>query len=76
MNPLRRLRLGRAHQVGDRRVRPPAKIEMDVVLDPVHIEEQALFRADDAAEIGVEALRHVAGDPRRAMLRAEHDVEE
>lgn len=60
-------------QVG---VGPPAKIEMDVILDAADVVEDALLGADDAADVWIETLSNVVRDPRSAAFGGEDDVKE
>lgn len=63
MHPLGRARLNRAQQVGNRCVRTPAEIEMDVVLHASDVKENVLFGANDSADVRVQSFGEFGRDP-------------
>lgn len=74
VNPAGRIRLQRAHQIGQRMFRRQRRQNVDVIRRAVDDERLAVMRADDAAEIGKETGFQIRVEQWPPVFRAENNV--
>jgi hypothetical protein len=75
VDPLGGSRLHRPHQVRYGTVGSPAEIEMHMVFYAANVVEHALVGPHNPADVGVETIGDVGGDPRTARFCGEDNVE-
>ena len=76
VHKLRRAGFDGAHEIRDGRVGSPAEVHVDVIFDSTDIVERPLLRSDDAADVRIQILGDVRGNPRLAAPGAENDVQQ